>query len=69
MPIVKIRKSGNSTVIVIPAQMVKEKNIRPGEEVEFLLFKREGIKSFFGRGKHLKKLNSQKMKDMLRKEW
>lgn len=68
MPISKIRKSGNSTVLVIPPEFLREKNIKIGEDVEFQIFKKVDLKQLFGRGKHLA-LDAQKAKDELRKEW
>ena len=68
MPIAKVRKSGNSTVLVIPPEVIKERNIKIGEIVEYQLFKKIDLKPLFGRGKHLK-INAQKAKNELRKEW
>ena len=68
MPLAKIRKSGNSTVLVLPSGIVKEKKLTIGEMVEFQIFKKTDLKKFFGKGKHLK-LDTQKEKDLLREEW
>ena len=68
MPIAKIRKSGNSTVLVIPPEEIKEKNLHIGETVEYLILKKNNIRQLWGRGKHLK-IDGQKAKDELRKEW
>ncbi len=68
MPKAKIRKSGNSTVLVLPSDFVKERNIRLGETVEFEVFRKVSLKHLFGRGKHLH-IDAQKAKDELRKEW
>lgn len=68
MPIAKVRKSGNSTVLVIPPEEVKEKGLKTGESVEYILFKKIDLSKLFGRGKHLK-IDAQKVKDDLRKEW
>ena len=64
----RIRKSGNSTVLVLPPELVKERRIEIGETVEFEIFKKTDLGKMFGKGKHLK-IDSQKVKDMLREEW
>ena len=68
MPVSKVRKSGNSTVLVLPPEFVRERNIHIGEEVGFEIFRKVNLKQLLGRGKHLK-LDAQKAKDELRKEW
>lgn len=68
MPLAKIRKSGNSTVLVIPPEVVKERDIQVGETVGYQIFKKVDLSKIFGRGKHLK-IDAQKAKDMVRKEW
>ena len=68
MPIAKIRKSGNSTVLVIPPEEIKEKNLHIGETVEYLILKKGNLKNLWGLSKHLK-IDAQKAKDELREEW
>lgn len=68
MPEAKIRKSGNSTVLVIPPEIIKERHLKIGETVEFQIFKNVNLKKLFGISKHLK-IDAQKAKDELRKEW
>jgi antitoxin component of MazEF toxin-antitoxin module len=68
MPIAKIRKSGNSTVLVVSPEIIKERKIKVGETVEYQIFKNVNLKRLLGRGKHLK-LDAQKAKDELREEW
>ena len=68
MPVSKIRKSGNSTVLVLPPDYVKERNLEIGEDVEFQVFKKIDLKTLRGQSKHLK-IDAQKAKDELRKEW
>ena len=68
MPTAKIRKSGNSTVLVLPPYYLKERGFEVGEDVGFELFRKESLKKLWGRGKHLK-IDAQKAKDELRKEW
>lgn len=68
MPMAKIRKSGNSTVLVIPPEVVKERNVKIGEIVEYQIFKKVNLKSLWGKSKHLK-IDAQKAKNEIRKEW
>ncbi|MBI2541648.1 hypothetical protein HYV80_02990 [Candidatus Woesearchaeota archaeon] len=68
MPTAKIRKSGNSTVLVLPPYYLKERGFEVGQDVGFELFRKESLKKLLGRGKHLK-IDAQKVKDELRKEW
>ena len=68
MPTTKIRKSGNSTVLVLPPHYLKERGFKEGDDVGFELFRKEALKKLWGRGKHLK-IDAQKAKDELRKEW
>ena len=68
MPIAKIRKSGNSTVLVISPEVVKERNLHVGETVTYEVLKRGNLKKLWGLSKHLK-IDAQKAKDELREEW
>lgn len=68
MPIAKIRKSGNSTVLVISPEEIEEKKLQVGETVEYLILKKGNIKNLWGMSKHLK-IDAQKAKDELREEW
>ncbi len=68
MPIGRIRKSGNSIVLALPPELVRERSLGIGETVEFEVFSRVNLQKLFGRGRHLK-INAQKAKDMVRKEW
>lgn len=68
MPISKVRRSGNSTVLVLPPEFVKERNLTIGETVEFEVFKKTDLSKLWGISRHLK-IDAQKAKDELRKEW
>lgn len=68
MPTARIRKSGNSTVIVIPPELLREKNMKVGQEVSYDLYRKVNLGKLFGRSKKLK-ITGQQAKDMLRKEW
>lgn len=64
----KIREWGNSLGVIIPNEIVIKEELKPNEEVIISIIKKENLKDFFGKGKHLK-INSQKMKDEGRKIW
>ena len=68
MPTSQVRKSGNSTVLVLPPEYVKQRELKIGEEVGFEVFRNVDLKPLLGRGRHLK-LDAQKAKNELRKEW
>ncbi|MBI4167532.1 MAG: AbrB/MazE/SpoVT family DNA-binding domain-containing protein [Candidatus Aenigmarchaeota archaeon] len=63
-----IKKWGSSLGVVIPSEIVKQKGLREGDEVVLEISKKNTIREIFGVLKH-KKLNSQKIKDELRREW
>lgn len=65
---VKAKKWGSSLGVVIPSKIVKEEKLREGDEVVIEIRKKRTIKEVFGSMKGLK-IDSQKMKDELRKEW
>lgn len=68
MPTTKIRKSGNSNVIVLPPKYMEERNLSTGQTVQYEVSSKAGLQKLFGMGKHLK-IDAQKAKDELRKEW
>ncbi|MBI4155468.1 hypothetical protein HY498_05285 [Candidatus Woesearchaeota archaeon] len=68
MAISKIRKSGNSIVLVLSPNIIREKHIKVGDIVEYEVFKKIDLSKIFGRGRHVK-IDPQKAKDMLREEW
>lgn len=68
MPTARIRKSGNSTVLVIPPEVIKEKQLKVGQEVGFEIYKEVNLRQLFGKSKKFK-MSTQKIKDILRKEW
>ena len=49
-------------------EIIKERHLKVGENVEYQLFKKVNLKSLLGVSKHLK-IDAQKAKDELRKEW
>ncbi|MBI2134525.1 hypothetical protein HYU09_00910 [Candidatus Woesearchaeota archaeon] len=68
MAISIVRKSGNSTVLVLPPEFVRERKLRIGETVEFEVFKKTDLSKLWGISRHLK-IDAQKAKNELRKEW
>jgi len=68
MPTTKIRKSGNSNVIVLPPEYMEERDLKTGQTVQYEVSSKTGLQKLFGMGKHLK-IDAQKAKDELRKEW
>ena len=64
----RLKRWGNSIGIIIPAEKLREKNFKEDEEVVITIEKKNTIKDLFGSLKNLK-IDSQKMKDELRKEW
>ena len=68
MPTTKIRKSGNSNVIVLPPEYMGERNLKTGQIVQYEVSSKDGLQKLWGMGKHLK-VDAQKEKDELRKEW
>ena len=68
MPTAKIRKSGNSTVLVLPPFYVKDRKLKIGQEVAFEIIPRVDLSRLWAAGKHLK-IDAQKAKDDLRREW
>lgn len=55
-------------MLVIPPEDLKEQGLKIGEEIEYRIFKKVDLSKMFGSGKHLK-IDAQKAKDELRKEW
>ena len=64
----KLKKWGNSIGIVVPSEVLRDKNLKEGEKVIVDINKKDKMKEIFGSLKNLK-INSQEMKDELRKEW
>ena len=63
----RLRRWGNSIGIVIPTELLRQKNLKEGEEIVIEIEKKEPISKIFGSLKNWKK-SSQKMKDEIRKE-
>jgi len=66
--IAKTKKWGSSLGVVIPSEIVKEENLKEGDTVVIEIQKKKTSRELFGSMKNLK-IDSQKLKDELRKEW
>ncbi len=65
----EIKQWGNSLGIIIPKDLAVKENIKSGDKVKILLSHNGNVlKETFGSLPDLK-IDSQKMKDELRKEW
>ena len=58
----KVRKSGNSIVVVLPPHYVREKKIKIGQEVNLEIIPRVDLSRLWGASKHLN-IDAQKAKD------
>lgn len=68
MPTTKIRKSGNSNVIVLPPAYMEKKSLKTGQVVQFEVSSKAGLQKLWGSMKHLK-IDAQKAKNELREIW
>ncbi len=64
----RIRKWGNSVGVVIPKEELQVKNLHIGDEVFIDVQKKNNLMEVFGSLKDWK-IDAQKTKDELRKEW
>ncbi len=64
----KLKNWGSSLGVVVPREVVLEEHLQEGEEVVLEIRKKHSIVELFGSLKDWK-IDSQKMKDELRKEW
>ena len=64
----KLKKWGSSLGLVIPREIVVKERLKVGEEIIFNIKKKVAMKEIFGSLKNWK-VDSQKVKDELRKEW
>ena len=64
----KLRKWGSSFGVVIPKDIIKKEHLKIGEELVIEIKRKQSIKDIFGSLKGWK-IDSQKAKDELRKEW
>lgn len=64
----KVRSWGSSYGVVIPSDIIRKEGINKGDEIIIEVRKQRSMKELFGSLPNLK-IDSQKMKDELRKEW
>ena len=64
----KLKKWGNSKGIVVPTDILIGENLKEGDEIIVEIKKKNKIKEIFGSKKDWE-INTQKLKDDLRKEW
>lgn len=64
----KLKKWGSSLGLIIPKEIVLKERLKAGEEIIFDIKKKIAVKEIFGSLKNWK-IDPQKVKDMLRKEW
>ncbi len=64
----RLRRWGNSLGIIIPGDVVQEKGLSEGEEIIIEISKKNTLQELFGSLPKWK-INSQKIKNILRKEW
>ncbi len=65
---VRVKEWGNSLGIVIPREIVIKEDIHQDDEITITVAKEHTLRGFFGKGKGIK-IDTQKMKDEVRKEW
>ena len=64
-----VKEWGNSLGIILPSDLTKKEKIKPGDKIKVIIIKDKNVlKESFGTLKNWK-INSQKLKDDLRKEW
>jgi antitoxin component of MazEF toxin-antitoxin module len=67
MPVVKVRRWGNSLGVVLPKELVESERIRENENVSIEVKKETSIKDLFGSVRFRK--TAQEIKDDARKGW
>ena len=67
MKMVTVKKWGSSMAVIIPKEIVKDQNIKEGDEVAINVFKKGDLSGVFGTLKT--KLTGQKLKDFGRMDW
>ncbi|MBI3412658.1 MAG: AbrB/MazE/SpoVT family DNA-binding domain-containing protein [Candidatus Aenigmarchaeota archaeon] len=63
-----VKKWGSSLGVIIPSGLARQERIQEGDEVIIEIKKKKTIRELFGSMKNLK-IDSQRMKDEIRKEW
>ncbi len=63
-----VKKWGNSFAIILPRELVEERNLKENEKVSIVIAKRANLNDIFGALKG-KKISGQKFKDFAREGW
>lgn len=64
-----IKKWGNSFGIVIPMEIIDERNLREDDKIMVEFVKVADLSNVFGSLKLKRKMSGQEMKDMVRRGW
>ena len=64
----KLKKWGSSLGLIVPKEIVLKERLKVGEEIIFDIKKKIAVKEIFGSLRNWK-IDPQKVKDELRKEW
>lgn len=66
---VNVKEWGNSLGVILPRNLAKKEKIKSGDKIKMIIVKEQtDLSDIFGMLKD-SKINSQKVKDDLRKEW
>ena len=64
----QLKSWGSSLGVVVPRDVVKAEHLKEGDEITIEIHKKSSIREIFGSMPNLN-INSQKMKDEIRKKW
>ena len=64
---IEVRKIGNSLGLILPKELVKERNLKVNEKVFVEIIKETKMSDVFGSLK--RKISGQEFKDLTRKGW
>ena len=64
----KVKSWGSSLGVVVPSEIIRQEQIKAGDDVFFDIRKKSTMDNVFGRLKEWK-IDSQKFKDKTREEW
>ena len=66
---VNVKEWGNSLGVILPSELAKKEKIKSGDKVKIIIVKEQNVlRETFGSLKNCK-IDPQKVKDELRKEW
>jgi len=63
------RKWGDSIAVIIPSEVVRERKIKPSDEINIIIEKGADMGDLFGKFKRKSKKSTQEIKDELRDGW